>query len=70
MTTAIRQRDRAAILRALRSGVVPGRGLEHLQVGRDGEVTALADDIRDIRDGGTSIRVIVGPYGSGKSFFL
>jgi hypothetical protein len=68
--TPVRQRDRQPILNALRAGVVPGRGLAHLQVGRDAEVAALTTDIRTVKDGGTAVRVLVGEYGSGKSFFL
>lgn len=70
MTTPVRKRDREAILSALRAGVVPHRGLRHLQVGRDDEISALSDDIEMIKDGGATIRFAVGPYGSGKSFFL
>jgi hypothetical protein len=66
----VRQRERQAILNALRAGVVPGRGLEHLQVGRAAEVEALANDIRTVKDGGTAVRFLMGEYGSGKSFFL
>jgi hypothetical protein len=39
-------------------------------VGRAAEVEALAADIRTVKDGGTAFRVVVGEYGSGKSFFL
>lgn len=70
MSTPVRQRDRQAILSALRAGVVPTRGLDHLQVGRAAEVEALVGDIRVVRDGGSTMRVLVGDYGSGKSFFL
>ncbi|MGK5684008.1 ATP-binding protein [Actinoplanes sp. URMC 104] len=70
MSTPVRQRDRQLILNALRAGVVPGRGLHHLQVGRGDEVAAISEDIRAIRDGGAAIRIVVGEYGSGKTFFL
>jgi hypothetical protein len=70
MTTPIRQRDRQTILNALRAGVVPARGLEHLQVGRAAEVEALATDIQHLKAGSTAMRVLTGDFGSGKSFFL
>jgi len=34
MNTPVRQRDRQLILNALRTGVVPVRGLQHLQMDR------------------------------------
>jgi hypothetical protein len=41
-----------------------------LQVGRKDEVAALLKDLERIADGGASLRVVVGRFGSGKSFFL
>ncbi len=66
----IRPRDRDAILQSLAAGVVPRRGLQHVQVGRAREVTALLGDLERVTDGGSAIRFIIGEYGSGKSFFL
>ena len=66
----IRDRDREAILQSLRAGVVPRRGLQHVQVGRANELTALISDIDRVADSGTAIRFIIGAYGSGKTFFL
>ncbi len=66
----IRPRDRDAILQSLGAGVVPRRGLQHVQVGRSQEVTALLGDLERVADGGSAIRFIIGEYGSGKSFFL
>lgn len=34
------------------------------------EITALHQDIERIADGGASFRLIIGEYGSGKTFFL
>ncbi len=45
-------------------------GLQHLQVGRTLEVSALLKDIERISDGGTAFRFIIGDYGAGKTFFL
>ncbi|NAZ80253.1 ATP-binding protein [Kineococcus sp. R8] len=70
MTTPVRKNDRIAILNALQAGVAPSRGLEHLQVGRGEEVSALTQDLGHVKDGGSAVRFIVGEYGAGKSFFL
>ena len=64
------RRIAAAILNALMAGVVPRVGLEHIVVGRQTEVTALLRDLDTVADGGASFRLIVGRYGSGKSFLL
>ena len=66
----IRPRDRDAILQSLAAGVVPRRGLQHVQVGRAAEVAALLGDLDRVVDGGSAIRFVIGEYGSGKSFFL
>lgn len=72
MTTSaakIRPRDRDTILQALSAGVVPRTGLAYIQVGRANEIAALLRDIERIADGGSSVRFIIGEYGSGKTFF-
>lgn len=68
--TRIREKERRAILDSLRAGVVPRIGQQHIQVGRANEVQALLKDIHNVADGGSSIRFIIGDYGSGKTFFL
>jgi hypothetical protein len=55
---------------ALRAGVVPRIGLQYIQVGRAPEIEALIRDIERIADGGASLRLIIGEYGAGKTFFL
>lgn len=70
MSTTIRERDRDAILQSLRAGVVPRRGQQHIQVGRESELRVLIEDIDRISDGGTGVRFIIGAFGSGKTFFL
>ncbi|MDI1288869.1 MAG: ATP-binding protein [bacterium] len=66
----IRPRERDTIIQALRSGVVPRVGQQHIQVGRVEEVKALIEDIDRVADGGSSFRLTIGEYGSGKTFFL
>lgn len=67
---ALKQRERDTIVQALRAGVVPKLGLQHIQVGRVREIEELVKDIERLSDGGASIRFVVGEYGSGKTFFL
>lgn len=66
----IKQRDRDAIMQALKAGVVPKRGLRHIQVGRKSEINELIRDMDRNCEGGATIRFIIGEYGSGKTFFL
>jgi hypothetical protein len=66
----IRPRDRDAIIQSLRAGVVPRRGQQHIQVGRVAEIEALLADVERMLDGGSSMRFVIGDYGSGKTFFL
>jgi hypothetical protein len=66
----IRERDRDALLQALRAGVVPRTGQYLVQVGRKREVEALLADVERVARGGASFRVVVGEYGAGKTFFL
>ncbi len=66
----IRARVRDALLQSLRAGVVPRTGQQYIQVGRHREVTALLQDLTRISDGGSTLRFVIGAYGSGKTFFL
>lgn len=66
----IRPRERDAVLQSLRAGVVPRRGHQHFQVGRADEIQALLGDLETLADGGSTIRFVIGEYGSGKTFFL
>lgn len=66
----LKPRERDAIVQALRAGVVPKLGLRHIQVGRVREIEELVKDMDRIADSGSSIRFIIGEYGSGKTFFM
>lgn len=63
-------RERTAILQSLKAGVVPAIGLPHIQVGRKDEVEALVKDLQIVESGSSTVRFIVGRFGSGKTFFL
>ena len=69
-TPRIKRRERDTIIQALRAGVVPKMGLQHIQVGRAREIEELVRDIERIGEGGAAIRFVIGEYGSGKTFFL
>lgn len=66
----ISRREGKVILDALNAGVVPRAGLRHIAVGRLREIAALKQDMDHIREGGATIRFVVGRFGSGKSFLL
>lgn len=69
-TLQLRPRERDAIIQSLRAGVTPRSGLQHIQVGRSKEIEALLKDIERIKENGSAFRLIIGEFGSGKSFFL
>jgi len=58
------------VIQALRMGVVPRAGQHLIQVGRVQEIDALLKNLDSIADGGTAFRLVIGEYGSGKTFFL
>ncbi len=69
-TKRIRPKERDSIIQSLKAGVAPRVGIQHIQVGRVNEVKALYQDIERITSGGSAFRLIIGEYGSGKTFFL
>ncbi len=68
--TRIRVRERDSIIQSLKAGVAPRAGIQHIQVGRVNEIEAINKDIDRISQGGSAFRLIIGEYGSGKTFFL
>lgn len=66
----IKPKDRDAVIQSLRAGVVPRLGQHLIQVGRVREIEALIKDIERITDAGSTFRLVIGEYGSGKTFFL
>lgn len=70
MGKKIRAKERDAIIQSLKSGVTPRIGIQHIQVGRVNELKALIQDIDRVSEGGSAFRLIIGEYGSGKTFFL
>ena len=68
--STIRAKDRDAVIQSLRAGVVPRVGQHLIQVGRVKELEALMKDADRVADAGSGFRVVIGEYGSGKTFFL
>ena len=68
--SGIKQKDRNAVIQSLRAGVVPRAGQHLIQVGRARELESLIGDIERLVDGGSTFRLVIGEYGSGKTFFL
>ena len=66
----INRRESAALINSLTAGVVPRIGLRHIAVGRQGEISALLNDLSTVEDGGAAFRFVCGRFGSGKSFLL
>lgn len=66
----IRAAERDSIIQSLKAGVSPRVGVQHIQVGRVNEIEAINSDIDRITQGGSAFRLIIGEYGSGKTFFL
>ena len=69
-TKRLRSKERASIIQSLKAGVTPRIGIQHIQVGRAQEIKALDRDIETVARGGAAFRLIIGEYGSGKTFFM
>ena len=48
MIKVIKPKERETIIQALRSGVVPRIGLQHIQVGRSEELKSFVKDVNTI----------------------
>lgn len=64
------KRVATALFNALSAGVTPRVGIEYIVVGRKHEISALLADLDNVKEGGASFRILLGRYGSGKSFLL
>src|ERR671922_2016255 len=56
------------LVRALKSGLIPSRGLERIAVGRAEELKQLRADLEFSQNGGAWVRCLRGDYGAGKTF--
>lgn len=68
--TALRPRERDALIQSLRAGGTSLLGARHIQVWRDAELAALEKRLDHMAEGGPAFKLVVGEYGSGKTFFL
>ncbi len=59
-----------SLLESLSAGVVPRMGAPYVAIGREGEVSALLDSLENVADGGSFMKLVIGRYGSGKSFLM
>ena len=59
-----------ALLAGISAGVVPRSGAPYIAIGRVDEIRALTDDLTRVAEGQSSMRLLIGRYGSGKSFLL
>ena len=60
--------ESATIVNALRSGVVPSRGLEHFATGLDTLVDAVNQELDFVATGKGLSKWLRGEYGTGKTF--
>ncbi len=72
--SAIRQRIPrrvlASLISSLSAGVVPRSGAPYIAIGRKDEIAAFLSDLETVNEGGSSMRFLIGRYGSGKSFLM
>ena len=57
-----------SIVRALKSGLVPARGIGRIAVGRDDETKQIQRDLEFAKQGGAWVKIFSGDYGVGKTF--
>ncbi|MCL2325275.1 MAG: ATP-binding protein [Proteobacteria bacterium] len=67
---ALKPKERHAVIDALRNGVTPVKGVDHVTVGRDKEIDSFKRNVAKIKEDGAAFRFIIGEYGAGKSHFL
>ena len=69
-STLVPKRILESLMSSLSAGVVPRLGAPYVAIGREDEVNALLRDLSAVSEGGSSMRFIIGRYGSGKSFLM
>lgn len=60
----------SSLMNSLSAGVVPRMGAQYIAIGRNDEINAILEDLENIDADGSSMRFIIGKYGSGKSFLI
>lgn len=70
MALKIKEKEATAIINSLSAGVVPRIGVQHITVGREAEIEAFTEALKDVKNGHNMIKFWIGDFGSGKSFML
>lgn len=60
----------STLLTSVSAGVVPRTGAPYIAIGRTEEIAALLSDLDNVAEGASTMRFLIGRYGSGKSFLL
>lgn len=68
--SAVPKRILTSLLASLAAGVVPRAGAPYIAIGRRDEIAALLSDLEAVNEGGGGMRLLIGRYGSGKSFLM
>ena len=69
-SVTVPRRILSSLLSSLSAGVVPRAGAPYVAIGRKDEISAFLSDLENIAEGGSSMRFLIGRYGSGKSFLM
>lgn len=59
-----------SLLASVAAGVVPRSGAPYIAIGRQDEIAALLSDLEAVNEGSGAMRLLIGRYGSGKSFLM
>ncbi len=69
-TKTVPRRILSRLMNSLSAGVVPRTGAPYIAIGRKDELTSLLSDLDRTGEGESSMRFLIGRYGSGKSFLI
>lgn len=67
---AIETKDAKIIINALKNGGIPKKYIDEVMIGRDQEVKELKRNLEQLKIGSGTIKLILGSYGTGKSFLV
>jgi hypothetical protein len=68
MSSRTESKECRSIIKALKSGMVPGDGIDKIVVGREEALKQLRLDLEDVAEGTSGFKFYAGDYGSGKTF--
>lgn len=69
-TKSVPRRILSRLMNSLSAGVVPRTGAPYIAIGRGDELSSLLSDLDRTGEGESSMRFLIGRYGSGKSFLI